>query len=320
MLRQLPKVTDPNLLLRLDTAEDAAVYRLSADLALVQSVDFFPPMVDDPFDFGAVACANAVSDIYAKGARPLIALNIVCFPSNLPLEVLVEILRGGMAKAAEAGLVIVGGHTIEDKEPKYGLAVTGVVAPGKQVANYTALPGDDLILTKPLGMGIITTAIKGGLAEERTVARAVAVMATLNRAASEVMVREGVSACTDITGFGLLGHLREMAEGSGVGARVFLSRVPVLKEAWEFARMGLVPGGTCRNLSSLEGVVAWDGSIPDEAKSVLADAQTSGGLLMAVPRGKSQRLLAALHAAGVADAAIIGEVLAGAEVRIQVAP
>lgn len=321
MLRQLPQVTDPNLLVGINTMDDAAVYRLNDSVALVQTVDFFPPVVDDPYYFGAIAVANAVSDVYAMGGRPLTGLNIVCFPiEGVPYEVLADILRGGADKAAEAGLLIVGGHTIDDKEPKYGVAVTGLVAPGKQVTNAGARPGDQLYLTKPLGIGIITTAMKAGVASEATIAEALRVMATLNKAASEAMVQVGVSACTDVTGYGLLGHLLEMARGSGVSATIFKSKVPVLQEAWTLADAGVVPGGTFRNMAYLKGQVEWRPETNELDEMVLADAQTSGGLLIAVPPHKAKALEAALAAAGVETIAHIGECTEPSEPPLRVLP
>lgn len=303
-----------------NTADDAGVYRLSDDIALVQTVDFFPPVVDDPYSFGAIAAANAVSDIYAMGARPLVALNLVCFPAQgLPLSVLTDILRGGADKAAEAGFSIVGGHTLDDKEPKYGLAVTGIVSPGKQVTNSAAKVGGELILTKPLGIGIITTGMKAAMVSEEAIERAIAVMSALNRKPCELMLQVGVNACTDVTGFGLLGHLYEMTVASGVGARVSLSQVPVLEEAWDLVKEGIVPGGTYKNLRFLEKAILWDSAITEEAKLVLCDAQTSGGLLISMPKGKGEELLAALRQAGIA-AARIGEVIEDRESRIQVVP
>lgn len=315
----MPPITDPNVLVGINTADDAAIYKMDDNLALVQTVDFFPPIVDDPFQFGAIAAANAVSDIYAMGGRPIIALNIVCFPHDLSRDILVEILKGGASKAAEAGFTIVGGHTIEDPEPKYGLAVTGVVRPGEQVTNASAQPGDALILTKPLGIGIITTAIKAAAASPEATEKAIALMSQLNKSASEVMLEIGVSAATDVTGFGLLGHLWEMALASRVSARVRLSRVPVIEEAWELVAQGLAPGGSRRNLKFLSDKVVWDDRISDDARLVLCDAQTSGGLLISVPRQKSARLQRTLERAGVM-AANIGEVLAGESGKLQVVP
>lgn len=321
MLRYLPKIDDPNILVGTNTADDAAVYRISDDLAIVQTVDYFTPVVDDPYTFGLITAANSLSDIYAMGAKPLFALNIVGFPSKqLPLEVLAEILKGGATKAAEAGISIIGGHTIDDNEPKYGLVVTAVIEPEKVVTNAGAKPGDVLVLTKPLGIGIITTAIKRGIVSQETVDKAVEVMSTLNKAAAEAMVEVGVNACTDITGFGFLGHLHEMAKGSGVGAKIRLSQVPVLPEAWKLIAQGIAPGGTHRNLEYLLNDIVWDVSINKEAQLVLADAQTSGGLLIAVPPEKADRLLTALEQAQVPAVAVVGEIVKDPACRIQVIP
>ena len=318
MLRQLPLIEHPDLLVGMATGDDAAVYRLGEDCALIFTADYFPPIVDDPFDFGAIAVANAVSDVYAMGGCPLLALNLVSFPSDLSMDILVRILKGACSKAEEAGLLIVGGHTIVDKEPKYGLAVVGLVRPDEVTTNAGARPGDRLVLTKPIGTGIITTAGKGGAVESGVLAEAVRQMTTLNRAASEAMQRVGAHACKDITGFGLLGHLREMVDASGVKARVYLSRVPFLETARELALQGLVPGGSYRNLESLEGIVEWDPSIDDVDRLLLCDAQTSGGLLIAVPPERLDSLLSELRIAGVETIAVIGEVVDGPRGRIQV--
>ncbi len=323
MLRQLPEVSHPNLLVGIGTADDAAVYKLDDEVALVQTVDFFPPIVDDPYAFGEVAVANALSDVYAMGGRPLLALNIVGFPATLSKDILARILQGGASKAREAGVLIVGGHTVDDHEPKYGLAVTGLVKPGAEVTNAAALVGDALVLTKPIGTGIITTASKEQPVDGPVLDRAVEVMATLNRAASEAMLKVGVNACSDVTGFGLAGHLREMAEGSGVGARMVLGQVPVLDGVWELLDLGIAPGGTRRNLDSTEGVIVWDPPIVENEKLLLCDAQTSGGLLMAVPPERLTPLLAELEAGGVASTAVVGEVLQSSALdghRVQVNP
>lgn len=291
------------------TCDDAAVYRLNDETAIVQTVDYFTPVVDDPYVFGSITAANALSDIYAMGAKPLLALNIIGFPcKELSLDVLVEILRGGADKVKEAGALMVGGHTIEDKEPKYGLAVTGLVHPDKVIKNAGALPGDALILTKPLGTGIIVTAVKGGLADDQTYASAIILMETLNDQASRVMVEAGAHACTDITGFGLLGHLYEMTAASGVGALINLSQIPVLEQVRELASLGLIPAGAYRNLDYLEKKLQWDSSIDETDKLILTDPQTSGGLLMAIPGEKTAATLAALRDAGVA-AAKIGKII-----------
>ncbi len=321
MLAQLPPINDPNLLVGNNTADDAAIYRLSDELALVQTMDFFPPVVDDPYHFGAIAVANAVSDVYAMGGRPLCALNIVCFPERGPLglDVLVEILRGGADKAAEAGFSIVGGHTINDAEPKYGLAVTGLIHPQQIVTNAAARPGDILILTKPLGLGILTTAMKADAVDDAVAQRAIAVMSALNRTAAEAMVAAGAKAGTDITGFGLLGHLYEMCQASGVSAQVFLSQVPVIAEAWGLAADGLVPGGTVTNRNFLDDKVTWAAELSEDAKLILCDAQTSGGLLIAIATEKASDLLAALEKGGV-EAAVVGQIVPRSDRAIQVTP
>ena len=284
------------------------MYRMDDETALVQTVDFFPPIVDDPYAFGQIAVSNSLSDVYAMGGRPLTALNIVGFPADLPKKLLGEILSGGSHKAQEAGVLIVGGHTVDDEEPKYGLSVTGVVRPGSQVTNAGATPGDVLVLTKPLGTGVITTAGKQGVAPEDVLEAAVEVMSGLNRAASEAMTEVGVHACVDVTGFGLLGHLRGMTSASGVGAEIEFGSLPFIAGAEELARDGVAPGGTHRNLSSVEPDVSWADSIDDVQKILLADAQTSGGLLIAVAPEKLNDLLDTLAANGVATRAVVGRI------------
>jgi len=319
-LRCLPSPTDPDLLSGFAHGADAAVYRLSDELALVKTVDYITPIVDDPFAFGAIAAANALSDIYAVGARPVLALNLVGFPvKTLPLSMLDEILAGGAAKLAEAGVALGGGHSIEDFEPKYGLSVTGIVHPGRMVTNAGARPGDVLVLTKPLGLGIITTGIDRGLVTDGAIAAVTAVMSQLNRAASEVMLAVGVHACTDVSGFGLLGHLRELVEASGVGARIHAGQVPVLPEAWDLARQGAIPDGSHNNARFLARFVDWAPGISAETQAILCDAQTSGGLLIAAPADKGAALLAQLHQAGVTGS-VVGEIVPGARGRIQVTP
>jgi len=283
---------------------------MSSDVAIVQTVDFFTPIVDSPYDFGAIAAANAVSDIYAMGARPLTALNLVAFPKDGPLDVLTEIMRGGAEKAREAGVVIVGGHSIDDKEPKYGMAVTGTIHPARLVLKGGARPGDALVLTKPLGTGIIATAIKAGRAPESLVAMATRTMKTLNRLAAEAMVEVGVKGATDITGFGLLGHLYEMLHTSGVCAKVRLANIPVMEGVRELAKL-TVPGGTRANLKYVSENIVWSNDITDEEKLILADAQTSGGLLIAVEQKKLEALLSGLVARGVETRAVIGDIVAG---------
>ena len=297
------------MILGADEADDAAVYLLSDDKALVFTADFFTPIVDDPYDFGRIAAANALSDVYAVGGAPFAALNIVCFPKDdLPAEVLSEILRGGRDKAEEAGVVILGGHTIDDPEPKYGLSVTGSIHPDRVVTNAGAKPGDRLVLTKPLGTGIISTAIKRGAARADHVDSAVDQMAALNRAAAEAMVEVGVSACTDVTGFGLLGHLLNIADASGVTVEIDYKSIPYLPGVGEYIDQGFVPGGTERNLEALRGSIAWPRNFRDADKVALADAQTSGGLAIAVSEDKVASLQSALEARGVAVRAGIGRI------------
>jgi len=323
VLSQLPKVADPNLLVGVETGDDAAVYRLGPELALIQTVDYFTPIVDDPYSFGSIAAANALSDVYAMGGKPLLALNIVGFPvGKLPNEVLADILRGGAEKANEAGVLVVGGHSIDDNEPKYGMAITGLIHPDRIATNKQAKAGDDLILTKPLGMGIISTAIKGEKASESLIQLAVQIMSTLNRGASEAMLEVGIDSCTDITGYGLLGHLYGMTRASGVGARIRVSQVPVLAEVWELARNGCVPGGTRRNYDFLKDndAVVWDAGIDEATRLVLSDAQTSGGLLIAVPKEKTQELVTRLKEKKTPAAAVIGEIIEDSKGRISVSP
>ena len=314
-------MSHPELLVGTSTSDDAAVYRLSKDLAIVMTVDFFPPIVDDPFIFGEIAAANSLSDVYAMGARPIAALNIVGFPSDLDMSILGEIMKGGASKALEAGIVIVGGHTVADAEPKYGLSVTGLIRPGEQVTNAGAQPEDILIITKPIGTGIITTAGKQGTAPESVMSEAVSVMATLNRNAAESMMEIGVNACSDVTGFGLLGHLREMVEGAKVSAHLNLSKVPVIPGTLELLSKGIAPGGTERNLDSIMKVTTWDTEISDSDKLLLSDAQTSGGLLISVDRTKVNDLLGKLTTNGVNGARVIGDIVqADGQSRIFVHP
>lgn len=306
VLRQLPQINDPNLLVGTSTSDDAAVYRLRDDLALIQTVDFFTPVVDDPYTFGLIAAANSLSDIYAMGGKPLLALNIVCFPDCLPPAVLEEILRGGADKVAEAGAIIAGGHTIQDNEPKYGLAVTGLAHPRDIMSNAGARPGDLLVLTKPLGTGIINTGVKGELAPEESIRAAVKTMQELNRKAAEIMAAHGANACTDITGFGLLGHAAEMAGASGVSLAVWPDRVPVLPGVRDLASMGMIPAGAYANRDHMAG--RYSGSrISPETTAILFDPQTSGGLLISINKIKAEAMLEEMVREGV-PAAIVGEV------------
>lgn len=314
------------MLVDASTSDDAAVYRIDADRALVATVDFFTPIVDDPYDFGRIAAANALSDIYAMGARPLFALNLVSFPRGLLGEgILSEIVRGGGEVARLAGVPVIGGHSIDDPEPKFGLCVIGEADPERVVRNSGAQPGDLLVLTKPIGTGVIATAIKRGeigegAGEERLVEAAVASMTTLNRGAAEAMLRAGAHAATDITGYGLLGHLREMARASRVVARIHAGAVPLLPGALELAARGFVPGGTRRNEQDLADAVRIDAAIDEPLRTLLYDAQTSGGILIAIPPERLDELLAALAEAHTPAAAVIGEMTPGEPGRIFVEP
>ena len=320
VLSKLPMVEHPNLLVGSSTGDDAAVYRLDDSTGLVLTVDFFTPITDDPYEFGSVAAANSLSDVYAMGGRPLVALNVVGFPAALAVEMLGDVLRGGYDKAAEANCLIVGGHTVDDNEPKYGLSVVGLVEPGKQVSNAGARPGDVLVLTKPLGTGIVTTGCKAGVAPPGSVETAVETMATLNRAASEAMIEVGVNACTDVTGFGLMGHLTGMLRASGVSADVSASKAPVLPGVDELLAQGVAPGGTHRNRAGVEAFVDWDDAVSDNDRLLLCDAQTSGGLLISVPEERLSGLLDALEAHGVATRVVIGSIGDGAAGMARVTP
>ena len=306
LLGDLQVLRDENLLVGFDKSDDASVYKVSEDLALVQTVDFFPPIADDPYSFGAIAATNALSDVYAMGGEPKLALNIMAVPKDLPQEAVREILRGGYEKAYEAGVIITGGHSILDPEPKYGLAVTGFVHPEKVLTNSGAQPGDVLLLTKPLGIGVLTTANKAGLAEPETMRFATRLMTTLNKAARDLMIKYRVHACTDVTGFGLMGHGTEMAQGSGVELHIDTAGIRFIPEALEFARMGILPEGMYRNRSFAEPYVD-PGAVPLEIQDLLYDPQTSGGLLMAVHPEDADALLTEL-AEAVPAAQRIGEV------------
>ena len=311
--------TDPNLIVGLDRADDAGVYKINDELAIIQTVDFFTPIVDDPYWFGQIAAANAMSDVYAMGGVPKTAMNLVGFPSGeMDLAILRRIIEGGLDKMKEAGVVLVGGHTVTDPELKYGLSVTGFVHPDRVLVKRNLHPGDLLILTKPLGTGIIATAIKGGLASPEAEKRITLSMAALNRDAAEAMQRFPVHACTDITGFGLLGHLAEMVSGSGWGVRVESARVPFFPEAAEYATMGLIPAGAYRNREYREGLVEFDPSVDRVLQDILFDPQTSGGLLMSIPREFSDSMMKALLEKRVTGAAIIGEVTADSREIIHV--
>jgi selenide,water dikinase len=303
----------------MERAEDAGVYKLSDDLAVIQTLDFFTPIVDDPYIFGQVAAANALSDVYAMGGKPLTAMNIVCFPvKTMDMSILREILAGGLAKLHEAGVTLVGGHSVEDKELKYGLSIMGVAHPQKVILNTGAKVGDRLILTKQLGTGIINTALKGGVADEVAVSKAAKCMVTLNGKASELMLTVDVHACTDVTGFGLLGHACEMIEGTDVGMVIYSSQVPFFPEVKELSEMGMLPGGLHRNREFRISMVEISPEIPLFMVDVLFDPQTSGGLLISVPGAEAEPLLDRMRKEGIEEAAIIGEVVAEPKGRIVV--
>lgn len=308
LLGGLPVHRDENLLVGYDTSDDACVYQVSEELALVQTLDFFPPIVDDPYTFGKIAAANALSDIFAMGAEAKLALNILCVSPQMDDEAVRELLRGGYEKVYEAGAMLSGGHTIQGEEPKYGLSVTGFVHPKRFLKNCGAMPGDVLILTKPLGIGVLTTAAKANLAEEEAYRQAVENMCMLNKAARDIMVQFPVHSCTDVTGFGLLGHSCEMAEGSDVTIRLHWGAIPFLPGVYELAQMGLLPEGMYRNRDFAESRVKVEESVDLAMADLLYDPQTSGGLMMAVPESHAQALLRALQGE-IPTAAIIGEVL-----------
>ena len=310
VLRGLPPIDDPNVLVGNSTADDAGVYRLTAEIALVQTVDFFTPIVDDPYTFGAIAAANALSDVYAMGGRPVTAVAIAAFPQDASIEVLHDILRGGAEKAREAGINVIGGHTIKDDEPKYGLAVTGIVHPDRILRNSTAHAGDALVLTKALGTGILTTARRSDRIDDAALAAAIASMTTLNRAAAESLAGFDVHAATDVTGFGLAGHLLEMLRGASVGAKIEAHAVPLLPLALELAREGVAPGGSRTNLAqALAAGATFDASIEPALQLVLCDAQTSGGLLVAIAPADAQRYVRAAQEQNV-SAVVIGHTTA----------
>lgn len=311
-------VSHPDLLVGNDTGDDAAVYRLDNNTAIIVTVDFFTPITDDPYEFGVIAAANSLSDVYAMGGKPLVALNIVGFPAELAVDMLGDVLKGGYDKAAEAGCLIVGGHTVDDAEPKYGLSVVGLIEPGKEVSNANAQPGDVLVLTKPIGTGIITTGCKQGITPDDILKNAVDVMATLNKGAAEAMMRVGINSCTDITGFGLMGHLRGMAKASKVGAVINASDVPILPGVWDLLEQNVVPGGTFRNMNGVEDSMDWDDALTDQQRLLMCDAQTSGGLLISVTKDNVEQLLSELEISGVETRVIVGEITAENAGRIRV--
>lgn len=295
VLHQLPKFTDDKLIVGFDTSDDALVYKVSDDLAVVQTVDFFPPIVDDPYTFGQIAAANSLSDIYAMGGEPTLSMNLICFPTCLPMDVMAKIMQGGADKVKEAGAIIAGGHTIEDSEPKYGLCVTGFIHPDQVMKNSNCKVGDVLVLTKPLGIGVLTTANKAQLLDQETHDKMVEAMATLNKYGKDVMMEVGANACTDVTGFGLLGHTSEMAKGSNLTIELFSEEVPVIEAAIEFAKMGIIPSGAYSNMNFVKDDVSIAESVPQYMQDILADPITSGGLLISVPAEKADELVRKLE-------------------------
>ena len=311
--------TDENVIVGLDRADDAGVYKISDDLALIQTVDFFTPIVDDPYWFGQIAAANALSDVYAMGGTPKTAMNLVAFPiKQMDIAVLRQIIQGGLDKLTEAEVVLIGGHSIEDKELKYGLSITGVVHPERVLTKKDLRAGDRLILTKPLGTGIVNTVIKAGMASADLIDQVTHLMASLNRDAARIMSNFNITACTDVTGFGLLGHLAEMVCGSSVSVRVFSDQVPVIAQALEFASMGLIPAGAYKNREFRESTIDFAETVERSLQDVLVDPQTSGGLLISVSTNQAAELITALKDTGVGDAAEIGEVLNDPEEKIWV--
>jgi selenide,water dikinase len=319
VLGKLARQQDPNVLVGFDHADDAGVYLIAPDQALVQTVDFFTPIVDDPYTFGQIAATNALSDVYAMGGKPLTALALVCFPEKADLEILERILAGGLSKMIEAGCTVIGGHSIRDEETKFGYSVTGLVHPKKILTNAGAKAGDSLLFTKALGTGVISTAIKKGKAEAHWIDAAVRSMTTLNKRAAEVITSGNfaVNAMTDVTGFGLIGHAREMVLASNVSIRISAGKVPLIEGALECVRAGYVPAGLKNNRDFAECVVDYEGTVPEDLRTMLFDPQTAGGLLISTPQGP--QLTQALIDAGI-SAVQIGDVLANAKPRIRVTP
>jgi len=307
----LPLISDPNLIAGIEHCDDAGVYKLRDDLAIIQTLDFFTPIVDDPYTFGQVAAANSLSDVYAMGGKPLTAMNIICFPINkMEISILREVLLGGLDKMREAGVLLVGGHSVEDDELKYGLSVTGTIHPDKVLLNRGAEMGDALILTKPLGTGIINTVLKANMASDDLVAKSIQCMAELNRKAADLMTNfSNIHACTDVTGFGLLGHACEMIEGSDVGMIIHSSSVPIFHEIQEFVEMGIIPGGLNRNRKFRMNMIEAGPSCPEWIVDVFFDPQTSGGLLISLPLKEAEDLVKRMNDEGIEEASIIGKVV-----------
>jgi selenide, water dikinase len=306
----LPLIPDKNVIRGMESLDDAGVYKLSNDLAIIQTVDFFTPIVDNPYDFGQIAVANALSDVYAMGGKPLTAMNIVCFPTKkLDISILKDILKGGIDKMMEAGVTLVGGHSIDDVELKYGLSVTGIVHPKRMVTNSGARVDDKLVLTKPLGTGIISTALKAGKSNKELAARITKYMATLNKTASELMQEVGANACTDITGFGFLGHACQLAENSRLGIKIASGAIPFFPEVKELVEQKVYPGGLNRNREFYGKKVEFSRQVPDYMRDILFDPQTSGGLLISVSPDKVDSLMGKLKKAGISEAAIVGDII-----------
>lgn len=300
-------MSNDNLIVGIETSDDAAVYRLNNEQAAIQTLDFFTPVVDDPYLFGQIAAANSLSDVYAMGGKPVVAMNIVCFPNCLNIDILGEILRGGADKVIEAGAVVIGGHTVEDDEPKYGLSVMGLVHPDKVLKNYGCKPGEVIILTKPIGVGIVNTAIKAGMASEATYNEAVKIMSTLNKYSGEIIAEHKVSACTDVTGFGIMGHGCEMAEASNITLKFYMDSIPYIEEAQEYAEMGLVPAGTYNNRGYLDGKYKLSG-LKEWQEDLLFDPQTSGGLMVSCDREEANKIMEKLDKLDI-KSEVIGEVV-----------
>ena len=310
---------DPNVIVGMERLDDAGVYKLTDDVAIIQTIDFITPIVNDPYSFGQIAAANSISDVYCMGGKPVTAMNVVCFSTEkFDLSVLKDILRGGLDKMSEAGVVLLGGHSINDPELKYGLSVTGVVHPQKLITNSGARVGDKLVLTKPLGTGIISTALKAGVASEETIAEVTRSMSALNKEASSLMIKLGAHACTDITGFGLIGHASHLIQDSQIGIELNLASIPVFTEALDFVKKGLYPGGLENNKAFYSPLVEFGRRIPEYRRNLLFDPQTSGGLLIVLAPSAAEKIVEKLHKAGITSAAIIGEIVKAPKGKISV--